>query len=138
MFKRKRDKFHRIWNAKICGSVDKKLSDIKNVYLYSLYWIKSDFMPDRDKLNDSINRFMSPEYQDFANLRNRLEHRVERISQFDFQEIYKKTLGILKVMRNAIVNLNWFLYDESYSALYDDSGKRNFDLCFLPKVFMLK
>lgn len=95
-------------------------------------------MPDRDKLNDSINRFMSPEYQDFANLRNRLEHRVERISQFDFQEIYKKTLGILKVMRNAIVNLNWFLYDESYSALYDDSGKRNFDLCFLPKVFMLK
>lgn len=136
--KEKEINFHRIWNAKICGSVDKKLSDIKNVYLYSLYWIKSDFMPDRDKLNDSINRFMSPEYQDFANLRNRLEHRVERISQFDFQEIYKKTLGILKVMRNAIVNLNWFLYDESYSALYDDSGKRNFDLCFLPEVFMLK
>ncbi len=92
-------------------------------------------MPDRDKLNDSINRFMFPEYQDFANLRNRLENRVESISRFDFQEIYKKTLVILKVMRNAILNLNWFLYDESYSVLYEDSGKRNFNLCFLSEVF---
>lgn len=129
---------NKIWNGKIYGTVDKKLLDIKNVYLYSLYWIKGDFKPNKNELNDSINKFMSPQYQDFANLRNRLEHRVESLSQFNFQEIYEKTLGMLKVMRNAILNLNWFLHDESYSVLYDDSNNRNFNLCLLPEVFLLE
>ncbi len=127
--------FHKIWNAKINELDDTKLLDIKNVWLYNLYWLKKDFVPDKSELAESINKFMSPEFQNFVKLRNRLEHRVENISQFDFQDIYKKTLGILKVMRNAILDLNWFLHDESHSFLLDDNGKRNVNLCILPELF---
>lgn len=43
----------------------------------------------------------------------------------------------MKVIRIAILNLNWLLYDEQNPALYDSNGKRNKNMFFCLKYYGL-
>lgn len=122
--------FRNIWKNSL------GLLEIKNVYLYELYWLQQEYCP-RKKSGTSdinVNRLLAPEYREYVDLRNRIEHKVEKFCNMEFEKIYKKTLSLMKVIRIAILNLNWLLYDEQTPALYDSNGKRNKNMVFLPEI----
>lgn len=112
------------------------LLNIKNVYLYDLYWLQQEYRPrNRLKNNDvEINNLLAPQYREFVKLRNQLEHRVEPITDYDFSFLFNKSKSLMKVIRIALLNLNWLLYDEQNPSLYLSTGERNTDLIFLPEI----
>lgn len=113
-----------------------ELFSIKNVYLYDLYWLQQEYRP-RKKLkgNDiDINILLASPFQEFVELRNRLEHRVESVNNFKATYLYEKTLAIMKVTRIALLNLNWLIFEEQNPSLKNADGTRNKDLFVLPEI----
>lgn len=60
--------------------------------LYELYWLQQEYCP-RKKSGTSdinVNRLLAPEYREYVDLRNRIEHKVEKFCNMEFEKIYKK------------------------------------------------
>ena len=92
------------------------LNPNQNFALSSLYWISKDFF---EKFEDSPN----PELERIRNIRNSLEHKYVKITDDFFEdqvevcgdglalyvsdrELYDTTFMLLKILREAIINLS--------------------------------
>lgn len=112
--------FRTIWNESAGhGNKQYKFKNIlepsKNFALSSLYWISRDFF---DKFEDSPN----PELKRIKDIRDALEHKYVKITDIFFEneieefgdglafyvsdkELYAATFNLLKILREAIINL---------------------------------
>lgn len=121
-----------IWNMKDADA--NSLLEYKNQYLYNIYWLRKEYRENpKDKMK--INELLSPDAQDYANIRNTLEHR-----EFSFKEIdgvpyinpellYSKTLKLASVVRNMLLSLIQMVKTEL--ELKDPlTNKRNMDLVY--------
>lgn len=86
------------------------LLDYINQYLYNIYWLRKEYRESRnDKLR--INELLSPDAQDFSNIRNILEHKdyafelIEGLPYINPVELCKKTLRIANIARNLILSV---------------------------------
>lgn len=125
-----------IWNMK--DTDRNNLLKYKNQFLYNIYWLRKEY---REKTNDkqdhmNINELLSPDAQDYADIRNTIEHK-----QFSFRQIddllylnpnllYNKTIKLASVIRNMILSVVQLVRTER--QLTDPkTNKRNFDLVYL-------
>ncbi|WP_349674881.1 LA2681 family HEPN domain-containing protein [Lacrimispora sp.] len=110
------------------------LTEYRNQHLYNIYWLRKEY---RESKSDSfnINELLSPDAQDYADIRNTLEHK-----EFSFSEIkgltflnpellYSKTLKMATVVRNMILSLIPMINIER-SLIDPTTKKRNLDLVF--------
>ena len=124
-----------IWNMK--DTDGNKLLDYKNQYLYNIYWLRKEY---REKTKDkkgnmNINELLSPDAQDYSDIRNTIEHK-----QFSFRQIngllylnpdllYNKTVKLASVIRNMILSLVQLVRIEN-KLIDSKTHKRNFDLLY--------
>jgi len=122
-----------IWNMKDFDG--NYLTDYKNQYLYNIYWLRKEY---REKSPDGIkiNELLSPDAQEYAEIRNTLEHKEFSFTKTDGllyinpKTLYDKTIKLAKVVRNMILSL--FQLVKTEKMLVDSSSdKRNLDLVYL-------
>ncbi len=107
------------------------LLDIHNTNLYSLFWIKREYRMSNDKLN--MHQYLNKETKYLNDIRTKLEHRTSLLEKEEIDVLFDKTVGLLKIVRRALLYLNALVYEESNPALYSN-GKRNTNLVYLPLV----
>lgn len=124
-----------IWNMK--DTDGNNLLKYKNQFLYNIYWLRKEY---REKTNDkqdhmNINELLSPDAQDYADIRNTIEHK-----QFSFRQIdellylnpnllYNKTIKLASVIRNMILSVVQLVRTER-QLTNPKTNKRNFDLVY--------
>jgi len=121
-----------IWNMK--DEDDNILTKYRNQHLYNIYWLRKEY---RESKSDSINinELLSPDAQDYADIRNTLEHKefsfteIEGLPYLDPELLYKKTLTIASVVRNMILSLIPMVITER-NLLDPITKKRNLDLVY--------
>lgn len=125
-----------IWNMK--DTDGNNLLKYKNQFLYNIYWLRKEY---REKTNDkqdhmNINELLFPDAQDYADIRNTIEHK-----QFSFRQIdellylnpnllYNKTIKLASVIRNMILSVVQLVRTER-KLIDPKTNKRNFDLVYL-------
>lgn len=118
-----------IWGYKTNTGVS--LLDYKNQFLYNIYWLRKEYR--QSKKDDlEINQLLSPDAQNYSNLRNILEHRGYGLESTDEEyinpsDLLSKTLRLASVIRNLILSIV-FMVDVENKLITD--GKRNLDLVF--------
>lgn len=121
-----------IWTMKDVDT--NSLLKYKNQYLYNIYWLRKEYRENaKDRMK--ISELLSPDAQDYADIRNTLEHR-----EFSFKEIeglpylnpdllYSKTLKLASIVRNMLLSLIQMVKTEK--ELTDPlTNKRNMDLVY--------
>ena len=105
------------------------LLDIHNTNLYALFWIKREYRVSNDSLN--MHQYLSKDTQCLNNIRTKLEHRTSLLEKEEVGILFDKTVGLLKIVRRALLYLNALVYEESNPDLYAN-GERNTSLVYLP------
>lgn len=121
-----------IWEMK--DETGNILLEYKNQYLYNIYWLRKEYR-ESSKSKMKINELFSPDAQDYANIRNMLEHKefsFERIEGLPYLNpilLYSKTLKLANVVRDMILSIVQMVITEK--KLVDPvSNKRNLDLMY--------
>lgn len=124
--------FNSVWNQKTKDGIE--LLDIKNQYLYGIYWIRKEYRENRqDKLK--INPILSPDSQLYSDLRNHIEHKdycfnqVDNLYYISPKLLYSKTIKLMNIIRNLILSLILMVRIEN--KLTDSITQvRNYDLIY--------
>ncbi len=124
---------NKIWKMKdVEGNV---LLKYKNQHLYNIFWLRKEYR-ENSIVDMNINELLSPEAQDYADIRNTIEHK-----EFSFIEIdglyylnpdllYKKTLKLAGVVRNMLLSLVQMIRVER-KLINPKTNKRELDLVYL-------
>lgn len=108
------------------------LTEYKNQYLYNIFWLRKEY---RGNSQDGIkiNELLSPDAQDYADIRNTLEHKefsfekIDGLTYLNPEFLFNKTVKLARVVRDMILSIIQMVKTER--ALFDSStNKRNLDL----------
>ncbi len=118
-----------IWNYKT--SIGVPLLDYHNQYLYNIYWLRKEYRQTKNQ-NLEINQLLSPDAQNYTELRNIFEHRGYSFNSKDEANInpsvtLSRTLRLASVIRNLLLSII-FMVDVENKLITD--GKRNLDLVY--------
>ena len=78
-----------------------------------------------------MHQYLSKDTQCLNNIRTKLEHRTSLLEKEEVGILFDKTVGLLKIVRRALLYLNALVYEESNPDLYAN-GERNTSLVYLP------
>lgn len=123
---------NRIWDMK--DEDGNSLMKYKNQYLYNIYWLRKEY---RENAKDTlkINELLSPDAQDYADIRNTLEHKdfsftqIEGLPYLNPDLLFRKTIKLAGVVRNMILSLVQMI-DVERRLIDKETNKRNFDLVY--------
>lgn len=121
--------FLRVFDGKTQTKNGIRLLDIHNTNLYSLFWIKREYRIDNDKLG--MHQYLSSQTQHLNIIRTKIEHRTSLLDNEEIAVLTNKAIGLLKIVRRALLYLNALVFEESNPSLYDN-GVRNTNLVYLP------
>ena len=124
---------HRIWKMENAQGIN--LLEYKNQHLFNIFWLRKEYRENsKDRLK--INELFSPDAQDYAEIRNILEHKefsfkiIEGLPYLDPTLLFKKTMRLANIARDMILSLIQMVITER--KLVDPSThKRDLDLIFL-------
>ena len=92
---------------------------------------KREYRVSDDKLN--IQQYLSKETQKLNELRSKLEHRTSILNDDEQSTLIDKTVGLLKIIRRALLYLNALIFEESNPSLYFNEV-RDTNLAYFPLI----
>lgn len=108
------------------------LMEYKNQYLYNIFWLRKEYR-ENSKDGIKINELLSPDAQEYADIRNTLEHkefsfkRIDGLTYINPEFLFNKTVKLARVVRDMILSIIQMIKTER--ALFDSStNRRNLNL----------